>query len=79
MKGSKADDDVQPPHRQAANYHRRITVAHDGEFIVTMEMVYLSKSDPKPFAYKITAFGFALALAAPMVAGTAAAAAPRAG
>ncbi|MEM0949134.1 MAG: hypothetical protein AAGK37_17185 [Pseudomonadota bacterium] len=77
VKGSKADEDVQPPHRQAANYHRRITVAHDGEFIVTME--YPSKSDPKPFAYKITAFGFALALAAPMVAGTAAAASPRAG
>ena len=52
-------------------------MAHDGEFIVTME--YPSKSDPKPFAYKITAFGFALALAAPMVAGTAAAASPRAG
>ena len=76
-KGSKADDDIQPPHRQAANYHHRITGAHDGEFIVTME--YPSKANPKPFAYKITAAGFALALAAPMVASTAAAASPRAG
>ncbi len=76
-KGSKADDDIQPPHRQAAAYHRRITAAHDGEFIVTME--YPSKGNPKPFAYKITGFGIALVLAAPMVAGTAAAASPRAG
>ncbi len=76
-KGSVADDDVQPPHRQAANYHRRITNEKDGEFTVTME--YPTQSNPKPFSYNITAFGFALALSAPLVAGTAAAASPRAG
>jgi len=76
-KGSKADGDIQPPHREAANYHRRVTDEDDGEFIVTME--HPSKTNPKPFAYKITASGFALALAAPMVASTAAAASPRAG
>lgn len=76
-KGSKADKDVQPPHRQAAAYHRRITASFDGEFIATME--YPSKGSPKPFSYKITGFGIALVLSAPMVAGTAAAASPRAG
>ena len=75
--GSTADDDIQPPHRQAANYHRRITNEKDGEFIVTME--YPNKGNPKPLTYNITAFGFALALSAPLVAGTAAAASPRAG
>lgn len=31
------DDDNQPPHRQAANYHREHTRDRNGEFIVTME------------------------------------------
>lgn len=76
-KGSEEDESDQPPHRQAAIYHRRITDEHDGEFVVTMEQP--SKSSPKPFAYKVTALGIAFAASAPMVAGTAAASTPRAG
>ncbi len=38
-----------------------------------------SRSDPKPFAYKVTALGIALDVAAPAVSSTAAAATPRAG
>ena len=75
-KGSEEDND-QPPHRQAAKYHRRISDDCGGEFVVTME--HPSKDNPKPFAYKVTALGIALALAAPMVSTTAAASTPRAG
>lgn len=71
------DDNDQPPHRQAANYHRRISNACDGEFTVTMEQP--SKSKPKPFAYKVTALGVAFEVAAPMVSSSAAASTPRAG
>lgn len=41
-------DDVQPPHRQAANYYRDILSSSklDGEFLVTME--HPKKSAPKP-------------------------------
>lgn len=76
-KGSEDDKSDQPPHRQAANYHRRISAERDGEFVVTME--HPSKASPKPFAYKVTALGIALALAAPMVSRAAAASTPRAG
>lgn len=76
-KGSEEDKSDQPPHRQAANYHRRISGERDGEFVVTMEQP--SKASPKPFAYKVTALGIALALAAPMVSTAAAASTPRAG
>ena len=76
-KGSKEDESDQPPHRQAANYHRRISNERDGEFVVTME--YPNKANPKPFAYKVTVLGVALALAAPMVSTAAAASTPRAG
>jgi len=76
-KGSEADKSVQPPHRQAANYHRRIANERDGEFEVTME--HPTTINPKPFAYKVTALGVALDLAAPMVSSSAAAATPKAG
>lgn len=76
-KGSEADKSVQPPHRQAANYHRRIANERDGEFEVTME--HPTTTSPKPFAYKVTALGVALDLAAPMVSSSAAAATPKAG
>lgn len=76
-KGSEEDKSDQPPHRQAANYHRRISDERDGEFVVTMEQP--SEAKPKPFAYKVTALGIALALAAPMVSTAAAASTPRAG
>lgn len=76
-KGAADDKSDQPPHRQAANYHRRITKDCDGVFEVTMEKP--SKANPKPFAYKVTAQGIALELAAPMVSSSAAASTPRAG
>lgn len=76
-KGSEADQSAQPPHRQAANYHRRITNADDGEFRVTME--HPNRANPKPFAYKVTALGIALDVAAPMVSSSAAASTPKAG
>ncbi|MBR1191480.1 MBL fold metallo-hydrolase [Bradyrhizobium sp. AUGA SZCCT0160] len=75
--GSKEDDDVQPPHRQAANHHRRVTSNIGGQFTVTME--YPSKARPAPFGYEITAFGIAMIIAAPMVSTYAAASTPRAG
>jgi len=75
-KGAEDDND-QPPHRQAANYHRRISKGCDGEFTVTME--HPLKSRPKPFAYKVTALGVAFEIAAPMVSSSAAATTPRAG
>lgn len=77
VKGSEDDKSDQPPHRQAANYHRRISNNRDGEFTVTMEEP--SKASPKPFAYKMTVLGIAPDLAAPMVSSSAAASTPRAG
>jgi hypothetical protein len=76
-KGSKEDKDVQPPHRQAANHHRRVARDLDGAFVVTMEQP--SKGWPKVFGYEITAFGIALIIAAPMVGTAAASSTPRAG
>ena len=76
-KGTEEDKSDQPPHRQAANYHRRISDERDGEFVVTMERP--SKANPKQFAYKVTALGIALALVAPMVSTSAAASRLRAG
>lgn len=58
LKGTKEDDDVQPPHRQAANHHKRVTTTRNGEFIVTMETP--NKSKPKPFRVDVTSYGVAL-------------------
>jgi hypothetical protein len=77
LRGSKEDDDVQPPHRQAANHHRRVTATLGGTFTVTMEEP--SKAWPRPFSFEITAFGIASVIAAPMVSTYAAASTPRAG
>lgn len=71
------DDNDQPPHRQAAKYHRRVSDGCDGEFRVTME--HPSKANPKPFAYKVTALGVAYEVAAPMVSSAASSSTPRAG
>jgi len=76
-KGSNEDDSDQPPHRQAANHHRRVARQLDGIFAVTME--HPSKAQPKPFGYEITAFGVALIVFAPMVSTVAAGSTPRAG
>jgi hypothetical protein len=76
-KGSEKDNDVQPPHRQAANHHRRVARQIDGTFVVTMEQP--SRANPKPVGYEITAFGLALIVAAPLVSAAAASSTPRAG
>jgi hypothetical protein len=57
-KGTKEDDDVQPPHRQAANYYRDIASDKDGEFVVTME--HPKVSDPKPVVIEIDQFNATL-------------------
>ena len=54
-KGTKEDEDVQPPHRQAANFYREIAGEKSGEFIVTME--HPSVSSPKPLVIDIDQFG----------------------
>lgn len=55
IKGTPEDEDKQPPHRQAANYYKRVLGEKDGEFKVTMETP--SKNDPKPFRVEITSAG----------------------
>lgn len=77
VRGSNEDEDVQPPHRQAASHHRRVVNDLHGQFTVTMENP--SKTRPLPFGYEITAFGLAPIIAAPMVSASAAAETPRAG
>jgi len=52
--GTDEDEDVQPPHRQAANYYSEIKDEKDGEFIVTME--HPKSSDPKPLVIEIDRF-----------------------
>lgn len=64
-KGSKEDKSDQPPHRQAANYYRRVKEGISGQFIVTMEEP--SKSTPKPFSYEVTSRGVRLDLAVSVV------------
>jgi hypothetical protein len=52
IKGSNEDKDVQPPHRQAAAYYKRVANAKDGQFKVTMDLPSASK--PKPTKIEIT-------------------------
>jgi hypothetical protein len=76
-KGTEADRSTQPPHRQAANHHRRIVREKDGSYIVTMEQP--RKEAPAPFKFEITQLGVALLLAAPTVISTATSAPARQG
>lgn len=55
VKGSAEDKDVQPPHRQAATYYKRVAAAKDGQFKVTMDLPTASK--PKPTTIEITELG----------------------
>lgn len=50
-----ADNDDQPPHRQAANYYREVTSNIDGEFKVTME--HPKPSNPQPLIITIDQWG----------------------
>jgi hypothetical protein len=60
VKGSDEDKDVQPPHRQAAAYYKRVAAAKDGQFKVTMDLPSASK--PKPTTIEITDRGARLLL-----------------
>lgn len=73
-KGTKEDEDPQPPHRQAAAYYRKIIKDSDGEFLVTMETP--SEARPKPIRLKITAQGVSVMLAAAATATSVAASTP---
>ncbi len=77
-KGSKEDEDVQPPHRQAANYYKKIIKDSNGQFKVTMETP--SEANPKPIKLKISSTGVAVMLTtAPTVASIASTSTTRAG
>lgn len=76
-KDSEEDKTDQPPHRQAANYHRHVAKGISGQFKVTMEEP--SKSRPKPISYKITSLGIGLDLVVPMVNPTVSNTTPKAG
>jgi hypothetical protein len=77
QKGTEADKDVQPPHRQAANHHKRIVREKNGEFKVTMETP--STTRPKPIVVQITRFGASFLLALPTAIGIATSTPARAG
>lgn len=52
------DDNDQPPHRQAANYYKKVSKKIEGNFIVTME--HPKQSDPEPLIITIDDFGATL-------------------
>jgi len=52
------DADNQPPHRQAANYYKKIANSIDGKFVVTME--HPTISSPSPMIITIDQFGATL-------------------
>lgn len=56
--GSADDEDVQPPHRQAAAYYKRVARQKDGEFKVTMDLP--SSTSPRPSKIEITYRGASL-------------------
>lgn len=72
-----SEDTVQPPHRQAANYYRRVAGDAGGQFIVTME--HPTKSKPKPLVIEIGSNGFTILKVAGGAATVIGNAAPRAG
>ena len=72
-------DQIQPPHRQAAEYYDSAAKKLGGTFVVTME--HPTKKNPKPVSLKISGMGQGVALEKPASPGTAAVIAqpPRAG
>lgn len=68
LPGTEEDQSSQPPHRQAANRHRRVVKDKQGDFIVTMEQ---ATPKPGPLRFRIDYYGVAVALAAMTGAGTA--------
>jgi beta-lactamase superfamily II metal-dependent hydrolase len=77
LKGSMEDENVQPPHRQANNYYRRVSELHHGQIRVTME--HPNKQTPKATIIEIGARGATLMKAVTAGFTTAAAAPARAG
>ncbi len=76
-KGSAEDTDVQPPHRQAANYYKE-DVVEEARFLVTMERP--NALNPKPVIITIGSTGAVFKSAgSAAVAAAVAATAPRAG
>ncbi len=55
LKGTTEDDDVQPPHRQAAEYYRQDVLALRGNLLVTMS--HPNDWSPKPIVIDITRDG----------------------
>lgn len=55
FKGSDADKNVQPPHRQAANYYKQDVLDDERNFLVTM--AHPSSTNPKPLVLLITSNG----------------------
>ncbi len=53
-----SNEEVQPPHREAANYYRDVASNINGEFKVTME--HPSKSNPQPLEITIDNWGATL-------------------
>jgi hypothetical protein len=54
-KGTPEDEDVQPPHREAADYYKQVAAAKDGQFKVTMDVP--NKAKPRPCKIEITERG----------------------
>ncbi len=77
VSGSREDKDVQPPHRQAANYHKAVSSEKDGRFIVTMEQP--SSTNPRPFSLTISERGISMTVAASLLSSGAGGSPPRAG
>lgn len=76
--GTPGDIDVQPPHRQAANYYRERVLRRADHLLVTMSDP--SAGNPKPIVLEVTAAGLVRRLrGAAGVAGPAGVTAPRAG
>jgi hypothetical protein len=50
--GTPEDKDIQPPHREAANYYKKVVKGKNGEFKVTGETP--NKTRPKPLKVEIT-------------------------
>ena len=52
------DKDVQPPHRDAADYYKRVARGHGGSFVVTME--HPSETTPRPMTFHLDEYGVTL-------------------
>ncbi|MNH15036.1 hypothetical protein D3C79_746420 [compost metagenome] len=69
------DEDVQPPHRQAAAYYKNVARKLNGEWVVSME--HPSKAKPEPLVIEIKNTGYKICKKAQNI--VIATAAPRAG